>query len=881
MRARPTLYLVDISSLIFRAFFAIRKLTTSKGVPVNAVYGVTTMLLNLLEKRKSDYIACVFDTPAPSFRKEIYEGYKANRGAPPEELVPQFDLITRAVEALGIRRVMKPGFEADDLIATLARKFPECDVMIVSGDKDLMQLVGEHVRILDTMKDVVYGAAEVKEKLGVEPRFVADYLGLTGDSSDNIPGVDGIGPKGAAELIAEHGSIEDVLKAVPKMKPGKKRDSLEAGAELARLSKRLATVREDLLDETKDVKLEGLKRAEEFSEAFKSFLAEMEFKALQKKYFGESEAAAVAGKHETRKEPSRAERQTVRTAAEWEQCMDRLARSKRIACEIQMSGEATAGVVPEALYLAAEVEGAGGFSVLLGGAVAPRTALQALLDLVSGLGSGGHGAPCLVAYDVKRVFHAFLSCGIDARRIEGAVGAGKTFDLMLAHYLIEPDEKHELELLIGKYLPGELMPDPLRAALKLQDTLSEELRRLKLEKIFWEYEMPVALILAEMETNGIRVDPSVLQNLSREYSIELQKIEKEIHGHAGGPFNLNSPKQLAQILFEKLKLPVISKTKTGFSTDAEVLGKLAPLHPVPALIVRYRELAKLKHTYVDVLPGLIEKDGRVHARFNQAVAATGRLSGSDPNLQNIPIKTESGRKIRKAFVAEKGCRLVGADYSQIELRIVAHLAGDEALIRAFNEKQDVHRATAAEIFHVKPVEVTGRQRAAAKAINFGLIYGKTAFGLSQELGIPRGEALDYIERYFARYKGVKAFMDQCLADARKHHTATTFFGRRRPIRDIDSKNFAVRGNAERIAMNAPVQGTAADIMKLAMIRVARSCREMGAKLVLQVHDELVIEAPLSAVEDAKKALVSGMEGVVEFAVPLSVEVSAADNWMEL
>lgn len=906
MSKKPKLFLIDSSSLIFRAFFAIRNLSTSKGHPTNATYGFITMLMGVLEKYKPDYITCIFDLPGATFRKDIYPEYKSNRGAPPDDLTPQFDDIHRAVEALGIKKLAEPGFEADDLIATIATEFKDCEVVIVTGDKDLMQLVDKRVKVLDTMKNVLYGPEEVKAKLGVDPEHVTDYLGLIGDTSDNIPGIPGVGPKTAVELISEYGSLEKVLSSTLKMKPGRRRDLLVEHAEKARLSKELATVRRDVRGCCEGVKLDAMTAPVGVPPEFLAFLNEMEFKALAKKYGAgdlqpppsELPAAKVEGGHVSIGMAG-PEVTLVRNEKEWKKALEKLDGQNVIAfdtetrgermTELEMVGMSLCGDGKESFYIPVRHQGEGTDEQ-----VPVKKLVSDFAKLVSG--------KTLLAQNFKYDYKVLLAEG---HVLGGDFTSGSYFDTMLAHYLVEPEEKHGLDALASRYLNvavGDFeqvlgdRPDfslvPLADAARygavdawatrnLYDPLVKDLKRLNLEKLFYGIEMPVAKVLAHMEWNGIAVDPKVLGRLSEEYAVELKAIEKEIFDTVGYVFNLNSPKQLSEVLFGKLGLPVMQKTKTGYSTDVQVLQKLAPLHPVPALIVRYRELTKLKGTYVDVIPSLIESDGRVHAHFNQAVAATGRLSSSDPNLQNIPIKTESGRKIRQAFVAAKGNCLVGADYSQIELRLVAHLSGDETLVEAFRKKQDVHRATAAEIFRVKPEDVTDRQRGAAKAINFGLIYGKTAFGLAQELNISRTEAQQYIDAYFRRYSGVKRFMEESMQKARETRASHTLFGRIRPIKDIDSKNVAVRNNAERMAMNTPVQGTAADIMKLAMVRAHESCEKMGSRLVLQVHDELVLDVPENKSEEALECLRADMESAVELSVPLEVSGGTAKDWMDL
>lgn len=877
MKKKPTLYLVDASSFIFRAFFAIRRLSNSKGLPTNAIFGFTTMLLGVFEKEKPDYVACVFDTAQPTFRKEMFSEYKANRGAPPDDLIPQFEHIHRVVESLGYYKIDQAGFEADDVIATLAKRFSgECEVVIVTGDKDLMQLVTPEVRILDTMKSVWYGPAEVKQKMGVGPELITDFLGLTGDSSDNIPGVAGIGPKTAVDMLTEHGSLEGVIKAIPKMKAGKRKDVLEQSIEVARLSKKLATVQCDVPGEASKVSLEALAAPAKTRVEFVEFLREMEFRTLEKKYAellgsGSSRSELTTGTSDS----SQAAVSIATPIEDWNAFLEKAKEAQSVAFHVSSASLRTKSLKAEKAYFC--IDGKTTHELVF----QPSQAKSVLHDMLK---QAVHQN--WAGYDLKDFFKICLAEGVPAPLLDTS-GEKGFFDVLVAHYLVTPEEKHELEALIQKYggvVPPEDAPfDPavLPCIAGIFEDLQEQLNKNNLRKLFWEMEMPLCRVLAQMEYDGVCVDTQILESLSNEYAKELEGIEKEIFDVVGYTFNLNSPKQLSEVLFTKLGLPVVQKTKTGFSTDISVLEKLAPLHPVPALIVRYRELTKLKNTYLDVIPALLENDGRLHARFNQAVAATGRLSSSDPNLQNIPIKTESGRKIRKAFVAEKGNVLVGADYSQIELRIVAHLSGDPALIKAFQSEQDVHRLTAAEIFHVEPAAVTDRQRAAAKAINFGLIYGKTAFGLSQELSIPRHEAQSYIDAYFERYSGVKKFMDACLQEARTHKAVKTVFGRVRPIKDIDSKNVGVRNNAERMAMNTPVQGTAADVMKLAMIAVAKACPALQAKLVLSVHDELVLEVPRAQAASAEAVLKKEMEGVAEFSVKLCVDSAQANDWMDL
>lgn len=691
MNKHPKLFLIDTSSLIFRAFFAIRGLSTAKGLPTNATYGFLTMLLGVIEKNQPDYLACVLDTAAPTFRKEMFEDYKAHRGAPPDDLLPQFECIHRAIDTLGVKKLAMPGFEADDLIATLISRFKEAEVTIVTGDKDLMQLVDGRVRVLDTMKNMTYGPAEVKEKLGVEPRHITDYLGLIGDSSDNIPGIPGVGPKTAVDLIHEYGDLEQILSAASQMKEGRKRDVLIEHAETARLSKRLATVRRDVGGVCAEVELDEMRapRVENglivVAPDFLRLVIDLEFKSLIKKYGGPasigpgmvaSDTVALATSHQAGAAvvliAAKPNTVIVRNETDWALCLEKLSSQPVIAFDTETRGDRTTdlelvgmslcGDGHESFYVPVRHQGDGTEAQ-----ISARKATADFLRLIAG--------KTVVAQNLKYDYKVLLAEGVDPSK---NFVTGRYFDTMLAHYLVEPEEKHGLDTLAARYLNSTVgdfeqvlgeRPNfslvPLTTAAEygsidawatrnLYDHLLKALREQELEKLLHEIEMPVAKVLAHMEWDGVAVDPRGLEKLSIEYAEELKGIEKEIFDLVGFSFNLNSPKQLSEVLFSKLGLPVIQKTKTGFSTDVTVLQKLAPLHPVPAQIVRYRELTKLKSTYVDVIPSLIEKDGRVHANFNQAVTATGRLSSSEPNLQNIPIKTDSGRRIRKAFIPAEG-----------------------------------------------------------------------------------------------------------------------------------------------------------------------------------------------------------------------------------
>ncbi len=850
MKQVKSLYLIDISSFIFRAFFAIRKLTTSQGLPVNAVYGVTNMLLQIIEKNKPSAIVCVFDTPKPSFRKEMYEEYKSNRGAPPDELIPQFDLIKESVQKMGIKCLSKEGFEADDIIASLSNQFEDCDVKVVTGDKDLMQLVNDRVQVVDTMKNITYGPKEVKEKLGVNPENVTDLLGLVGDSSDNIPGVDGIGMKGAIELINEFGSIDQIYKSIDSMKEGKKKESLLNGKKMAILSKKLATVHNEPIKEFKNITIDELIPPVTYSQEFIDFIAKMEFKSLLKKLTNDD-----VGIQEEKVSID----QNIKKINKLNEIESFLKKSKVFSI---YTDEFDHNLILQNQTGVIQFEPS-------------EQNVRYFVDTIDKLES------IMIGYDLKKIYKKILfNLNLETKIQSDLFRLNQNhFDILIAHYLIDADEKHDLELINNQYASSS--SNLKNNFIQIYENIKKELVEKNLDKIFKDIEMQVCLVLAIIECNGIQVDIQVLKKLSKEYDIEIKSLQTQIFKDSGEEFNINSPKQLSNILFEKLKLPVISKTKTGYSTDAEVLGKLAKLHSVPQKIIKFREYSKLKSTYIDSLPELVESDGRIHASFNQAVAATGRLSSSDPNLQNIPIKTEAGRKIRIAFVAPNDSYLIGADYSQIELRVIAHLSSDSKLIEAFNDGKDIHKTTAAEIFHININDVTEEQRSAAKAINFGLIYGKTAFGLSQELNISRSEAQNYIDAYFNKYKQVKDFLDNAIQFAKKHGFSQTMFGRKRIIKDISNKNMAVRNFAERMAMNTPVQGTAADIIKIAMVEVTKKLEKVNSKLLLQVHDELVIESKKEYLEESKKLLKSEMENAVQLKVPLIANVGFAQNWYDL
>jgi DNA polymerase-1 len=862
--SRPHLYLVDGSGYVYRAFHALPGLGTSRGLPTNAVFGFTTMLAKLLREEAPERVAVVFDAPGETFRDDLFADYKANRPPMPAELRPQMDYVRKVVAALRLPVVEVSGVEADDVIGTLARQAAAAgiDTVIVTGDKDMMQLVDEHTTLLDTMRDRRCDVAGVRERFGVEPGLVADVLGLMGDSIDNIPGVRGVGEKTASALVAKLGSVERILERLDEVEQAgvrgarRVREALAREAETARLSKRLATIRCDVpiaLD------WEGLRWTGPDPERLRPLFAELEFHSLLR------ELVPTAA-------PPPVERRTARTAEEVAAALPSVAADQPVALVALFDSPR-----PTAARLGAvAVAGPTGPVTLLVEPEAPG-ATAALAPLLAAPG------PKLGA-DLKSLAVAL------ARR--GLALAGPRFDVALASYCLNPSRpEHSIaglaEELLGAAPVGGETPEAAacraaRALHALRPVLEDRLRVHEMERLFWELETPLAEILAEMELTGIALDVELLARLSRELSASLDRLMQEIFTLAGGEFNVNSPPQLRTVLFERLKLSPrgVRRGKTGLSTDVDVLTRLAAEHPLPAKILDYRALAKLKSTYVDALPALVDdRTGRLHTSFNQTVAATGRLSSSDPNLQNIPIRTDEGRRIRAAFVAAPGHRLLSADYSQIELRLLGHLADDPTLIDAFRRGEDVHARTAAEVFADRPA---AEGRRLAKVINYGILYGMGPARAARELGVSQPEAAAYIEGYFRRYPAVRAFVDSSIAEARGRGWATTVLGRRRYLPELQARDPAVRQFAERAATNTPIQGSAADLIKLAMLEVHRRlrCEELGAHMLLQVHDELVLEVPAGEVERTAGVVRDAMEHVWPLRVPLRADLHDGANWAD-
>lgn len=863
------LYLVDVSSMFFRAFYAIRPLTNQAGMPVNALYGFLSMTVKLLREIRPDYMAFCFDRGEPTFRLEIDPNYKAHRDEMPADLVPQVPYFRKLSEALGIPCFDKQGFEADDLIGTLAKFGREqgLEVVIVSGDKDFAQLVKPFVTMYDTMKEARYDEAGVLAKWGVEPRKMRDYLAIVGDSSDNVPGVKGIGAKGAQKLLMEFDSLEDIYKNLDKISSASTRKKLEEGRESAFMSKRLVTIDCDVPIEKnlEDLRLKPIHREE-----LQALLTELDFKSFARTLLGEQAPSASAfvrpatsstgGESSTTQTTDSAGVTTVSVSEEFGPMEEKRMDLAALANWLKPDTETWALQTERGSFLAQSIEGKGWTIAEIG---AWGSELGELLTEKKLRLSG---------FDLKEFSKRHE---LRSPRVE--------WDQMLAAYVVRAGLIDDQQKLFTIY-NGEPLPELptssqlLTAHLRLRGHLRKKLASVGGEKILFEIEQPLVPILLAMETTGILIDVEALKVQSAGLARDLAALEKEIHAEAGGPFNIGSPKQLAHILFEKMKMPPGKRTKTGYSTDNEVLEKLSAEYPFTAKILQWRELAKLRSTYVDALPQLVNpRTGRVHTTFNQALTATGRLSSTNPNLQNIPIRTERGNEIRKAFIAGEGHELVSADYSQIELRILAHITGDPGLVRAFENDLDIHAATASEIFEVSLKDVTPDMRRKAKAVNFGLAYGQSAFGLAETLGISRKEATDIITRYFARFPGVKAYMTETVEEAQKKGYVETVFGRRRYLDELYSKSPAVRKFGERAAINAPIQGTASDLVKLAMIKVDLP---KHARPLLQVHDELVLEAESDHIDEICHEVAAKMESVASLKVPLRVNTGHGKNWDE-
>jgi len=867
--------IIDGSSLVHRAFYALPMSMTAAGRHTNAVYGFTTMLLKLLAERKPGAVAVAFDKGKVTFRNNLYEAYKMHRPSTPSELTEQFPLVQEILDAFGIKTLAQDGYEGDDIIGTLAAKAVAdgYDAVIVTGDRDVLQLIGPHTKVMLTKKGITemdeMDSQAVKTKYGIEPETVVDLKGLTGDKSDNIPGVPGVGEKTAVKLLTEFGNVENILDQLDAVSGEKLRENLRKHAELARLSKKLATI---ICDMPIPFRWEDFQVHPDYDKVQEVF-TKFQFRRLL------ANLPELAGEKPEKNalSPEPAVKQTLRI-------LDAEHEVQGAVKIIRASGSmaffpVVSGRVPDS-----RLEG---LAVSVGGEVL----------LIETKSKGWQEVAALLAdesiqkitYDTKNLLNACRSSGIEV--------GGTLFDILLAAYLLNSAaSSYSLAELAGQYLVGTVSAANFGNAKEidvavqvgticaLYPVFAAKLADDGLDKLYYEVELPLASVLSYMELAGIRVDTERLKTMTTDLTTQVDALLKNIYQLSGEEFNVNSPKQLGAILFDKLNLPVIKKTKTGYSTDAEVLDKLAGLHPLIDQLQEYRLLIKLKSTYLDTMPSLINPhSGRIHTNFNQAVTTTGRLSSSEPNLQNIPVRTEIGRRIRELFIPGTEWKyMMAADYSQIELRILAHLSADPGLLDAFRNNQDIHARTASEVFGVPLEEVTSEMRSRAKAVNFGIIYGISDYGLARNTGVSRKEAGQYIELYFSRYGGVKEYMDRMVAEARRLGYVTTLFGRRRYLPDIHNSNFSQRSFAERTAMNTPVQGSAADIIKKAMIDVsgALAAQQLQSRVLLQVHDELVLEVAEGEEEIAATLVRQAMENAVVLDVKLTVDVKMGKNWAE-
>ncbi len=863
--------LIDGHSILNRAFYGLPDLTNAEGLHTNAVYGFLTIMFKILEEEKPDYLTVAFDVHAPTFRHEMYAEYKGTRKPMAEELRQQVPVIKEVLHAMGVVTIECPGLEADDLLGTLSKRCEEqgMEVSIISGDRDLLQLATEHVKIRipktkQGRTDVEdYYADDVKERYQVTPREFIDLKALMGDSSDNIPGVPSIGEKTATKIITEYHSIENAHEHAGEIKPPRASKALTEHWDMAVMSKELATINvtADFPYELEEARLGNL-----YTEEAYAWFQKLQFKNLLSRF----DVAPKADKAEEgfREILDRSEAEEVFRKAEGADCVG--------ACIFRN----TKDVLP--LFAGQAQIGGIGLCFSRDESCCIRTG-QGISEewLLEQLSVTGDRAGRFVMFDLKAALK-------DIQIKE----TGNCFDAAVAAYLLDPLRNHYTYEDVARERLNLLIDEKAEEYVKIcyeahtayaaSFILWDRLKECGMDRLFTEIEMPLVFTLYDMEQKGVRVEAEALKFYGSQLGGKITELEKEIYAEAGETFNINSPKQLGVVLFENMKIPGGKKTKTGYSTAADVLEKLAPDYPIIEKILEYRQYSKLKSTYADGLANYISEDGRIHSKFNQTITATGRLSSTEPNLQNIPVRMELGRLIRKVFIPEEGYVFVDADYSQIELRVLAHCSGDRNLIEAYREAEDIHRITASQVFHVPFEEVTSQQRRNAKAVNFGIVYGISSFGLSQDLSITRKEAAQYIEDYFKTYPGIKSFLDDTVKHAKEMGYVVTLFGRRRPVPELSSSNFMQRSFGERVAMNAPIQGTAADIIKIAMIGVHRRLKErqMKSRLVLQVHDELLIEAYQPELEEVKSILKEEMEQAVSLDVPLDVDMHTGENWYE-
>lgn len=863
--------LIDGHSILNRAFYGLPDLTNAEGLHTNAIYGFLTIMFKLLEEEKPEYLTVAFDVHAPTFRHKMYAEYKGTRKPMADELRQQVPVIKEVLHAMGVKTIECAGLEADDLIGTLSNRCENegMEVTVISGDRDLLQLATEHVkiRIPKTKQGKTeiedYYAKDVEERYQVTPKEFIDLKALMGDTADNIPGVPSIGEKTATKIITQYHSIEEAHEHVDELKPPRASKALSEHWDLAVLSKELATinVKADFPYELSEAKLGNL-----YTEEAYIFFQKLEFKNLLSKF----DVSAPANKVEDGFKiiTSKSEAEKVFVQAE----------------EASTIGAVIFKDLENVLPLFADQAGLGGiglcfskeesYCIKVEKDITGEWLLKKLADVAE-------------KAETYAMFH--LKESMEQVTIRNQANC---FDVSVAAYLLNPLKNNYTWEDVAREHLGLMIDEKIDQDMKAcyesyvnyasVEVLRQKLRDTKMDTLFRDIEMPLVFTLFDMEQNGIRVEADALKQYGDQLAGKIAELEKEIYEEAGETFNINSPKQLGVVLFENMKLPGGRKTKTGYSTAADVLEKLAPEHPVVAKILEYRQYTKLKSTYADGLANYIQDDGRIHGKFNQTITATGRISSTEPNLQNIPVRMELGRLIRKVFIPEEGYRFVDADYSQIELRVLAHCSGDEHLIQAYKEQSDIHRITASQVFHIPFDEVTPQQRRNAKAVNFGIVYGISSFGLSQDLSITRKEAAKYIDDYFATYPGIKTFLDHAVTHAKEEGYVVTLFGRRRPVPELSSSNFMQRSFGERVAMNSPIQGAAADIIKIAMIRVNQRLKDqkMKSRLVLQVHDELLIEAYEPELDEVQNILKEEMEHAAELKVPLEIDMHTGDNWYE-
>ena len=863
--------LIDGHSILNRAFYGVPDLTNADGLHTNAVYGFLNIMFKILDQEKPEYLTVAFDVHAPTFRHEMFEEYKGTRKPMAEELRQQVPVIKEVLQVMGVKIIEKAGLEADDILGTISRMSERrgLEVSVISGDRDLLQLATEHVkiRIPKTKKGQTeiedYYAEDVLNVYQVTPTEFIDLKALMGDTSDNIPGLPGVGEKTATKIITEYHSIENAHEHASELKPPRASKAIIEHWDLAVLSKTLATIK---LDAEIDYEFADAKLGNLYTDEAYVYFQKLQFKNL----LGRFETSELSNKIEDAFE-------TITNKEKVEQIFTDAAKAERVGIALCKNTE-------DVLPLFADLAEFAGIAlccsdehvyyIKTGNDISSAWLKEQTVQLVE-------KNECCIFFDVKNAMGEL-----------GSLPVSHCFDGTIAAYLLNPLKsdytgedvaRERLNLLIEDKLPDDSKACyEAYTGWKAAPILQEQLKENNMWKLFVDVEMPLVETLYDMEQCGVRVEADELKAYGEKLGVRIHELEQEIYEEAGEIFNINSPKQLGVILFEKMGLQGGRKTKTGYSTAADVLEKLAPEYPIVAKILEYRQMAKLKSTYADGLAGFIQADGRIHGKFHQTITATGRLSSAEPNLQNIPVRMELGRLIRKVFIPEDGFVFVDADYSQIELRILAHCSGDDMLINAYRQAQDIHRITASQVFHVPFDEVTDLQRRNAKAVNFGIVYGISSFGLSQDLSISRKEAAEYIDQYFLTYPGIKTFLDNTVASAREHGYVETLFGRRRPMPELKSSNYMQRSFGERVAMNAPIQGTAADIIKVAMIGVSRRLKEkqMKSRLVLQVHDELLIETYIPELEQVEEILKEEMERAADLKVPLLVDMHTGNNWYE-